>query len=408
MTDTIFRGTAPGRLDMLGGVADYSGALVLELPLQATTTVELHPRHDPRMSFESEQAPASFELSLHTVNLCCRLPLPQLVNTLDELAVPGFVRYLLGCYLLLVRENLIPPSPKGLRFKVSSEVPLSMGVSSSAALEVATMKALAACFALTFQGTELARLAQRVENDIVGAPCGLMDQLASAYGVSGSLTPILCRPDQVYPSIPLPTGLCLVGWASGVEHDVSGSPYATTRCATFMGFEMFKRHTGQNWSFPAEIPSGLFEEEAHAIPETLTGRQFLEEVGSIRDPLSVIDPDVTYRLRAGLSFPIAEHQRATRVVHELRSPHPVSEILPHIGEAMRASHEGYSAIGLGHPATDAMVSAIRQCGPEQGFFGARVSGGGCGGTVVVLLHSTALLHLEELCRQQTPKGQLIL
>ena len=72
-----------------------------------------------------------------------------------------------------------------------------------------------------------------------------------------------------------------------------------------------------------------------------------------------------------------------------------------IGALMGASHRGYSTIGLGAAETDAMVEAVRRRGPAQGFYGARVSGGGCGGTVVVLLAAAALPDLQALAAEMT-------
>jgi galactokinase len=85
-----------------------------------------------------------------------------------------------------------------------SEVPLGKGVSSSASIEVATMKVLAHAFGLALKKTELPLLAQRVENYVVGAPCGLMDQLACYLGQPKKILPILCQPDLIEESITIP------------------------------------------------------------------------------------------------------------------------------------------------------------------------------------------------------------
>ncbi len=91
----------------------------------------------------------------------------------------AWIAYPLGCALVLIKEKGI--DFRGADFIIESDVPLGKGVSSSAALEVAVMKSLRAAFGLTFEGTELPVLAQRTENLIVGAPCGLMDQLTSFF-----------------------------------------------------------------------------------------------------------------------------------------------------------------------------------------------------------------------------------
>jgi L-arabinokinase len=93
-----------------------------------------------------------------------------------------------------------------------------------------------------------------------------------------------------------------------------------------------------------------------------------------------------------------ENIRAAQSVRLLRAVRSENrqETLRTVGELFYQSHSGYSAMGLGCPETDAMVHAVRDRGPERGFYGARVSGGGSGGTVVVLLEVAALPELEEL------------
>ncbi|MEX0324603.1 MAG: galactokinase [Puniceicoccaceae bacterium] len=389
MSFVEYIGEAPGRLDLLGGVADYSGSLVLEIPIQGHTRVTVRDQEVDKLHFESQQADAAFELPLGSIKTCLELTTPERRCWLDERKVPSHVRYLFGCLLLMAETQQCLPE-NGLHLSVESTVPIAMGVSSSAALEVACLKALQQRFRLSFNGTELAKLAQRVENEIVGAPCGLMDQLTCAYGEPGSLLPILCRPDLLQDPIPLPPGVCVIGWASGVEHAVGGSPYATTRCATFMGLELLKHITGKDWQYPTEITPEVFESICDQIPESMTGRDFLHEHECVSDPLSVVEPDTGYGIRDSLRFPIEEHHRATRCSELLRSKPDNDETLCAVGEAMYASHEGYTRIGLGHPATDEMVALVRSLGPEKGFYGARVSGGGCGGTVAILMRQSAL------------------
>jgi L-arabinokinase len=395
---------APGRLDVLGGVADYSGSLVLQMPIRATTCVTISPRTAPGLEFISD----------HEGTLA--LPWPEirdLVPTTGEVAhlrtwiekhqVPRWVRYPLGCLLLFCHaQDWWPQS--GLSLVITSEVPTSMGVSSSAALEVATLRALEMASGRHFCGTGLARLAQRAENEVVGAPCGLMDQLAAAHGVPGSLLPILCRPDVLDEPVPLPRDVVAVGWPSGVKHAVTGSPYGTARAASFMGKKILGRSLGRPLAHLAELPPslvrGLGEE---VLPTSLSGAEFLTRHSSVDDPLSRIDPERRYPVRAAVAFPVEESFRAGLAVQLLRGvqardPH---EALVAVGELMYQSHSGYSSIGLGCSETDAMVDAIREGGPGRGFYGARVSGGGSGGTVAVLLKSAALPELRRLAETLT-------
>ena len=380
---TVF-GEAPGRLDFMGGVADYSGSLVLEMPLSRTTRVTL-----------KEQAAREWVFTSPTEGRCV-----VAVGT-PPAEAPKWVRYPYGCLLLAGRAWRWRPRA-GLVFSIRSRVPVSMGVSSSAALEVATLRALEKLAGRRFTGTALARLAQRAENEIVGAPCGLMDQLASAHGVRGALLPILCRPDVLGEPVRLPPGVVAVGWPSGVKHAVPASPYATARAGAFMGKKLIERATGRRLAHAAELTPAEVRSFSNAVlPETISGRAFLARCGGVDDPLSRIDPAKVYGVRAAVSFPVEESFRSQAVVALLRGATAKhrEEMLRAMGELLFQSHAGYSSIGLGCPETDEMVAAVRALGPARGFYGARVSGGGSGGTVVVLLKKTAMAELAQLAAQ---------
>jgi L-arabinokinase len=404
MNGPPWQGEAPGRLDVLGGVADYSGALVLQMPIRATTRVAMSPCTAPGLTFASDQE--------GTVALPWPEP-PNLVSPTGDVAalrawlgehrVPHWVRYPLGCLLLFGHAQDWRPEG-GLSFKITSEVPTSMGVSSSAALEVATLRALEVASGRRFTGTALARLAQRAENEVVGAPCGLMDQLAAAHGLSGALLPILCRPDILDEPVPLPPGAIAIGWPSGVKHAVTGSPYGTARAASFMGKKILEAVLGRPLAHLAELPPSLVRGLGEdVLPTSLSGAEFLTRYGSVDDPLSCIQPERRYPVRAAVAFPVEESFRSRLAVHLLRGVHGGNphEALEAVGELMYQSHSGYSSIGLGCPKTDAMVDAVRERGPECGFYGARVSGGGSGGTVVVLLKSAAVPELRRLAETPT-------
>lgn len=374
-------GEAPGRLDFLGGVADYSGSLVLEMPLSVTTRVTI-----------TETKTQSFVFQSAGQESCTVAP------GTDPQNVPKWVRYPYGCLWLFCEAQRWQPKG-GLKFQISSKVPESMGVSSSAALEVATLRALEILSGKRFTGTKLAKLAQRAENEIVGAPCGLMDQLASAYGVRGALLPILCRPDKLGDPVKLPSGVIAVGWPSGVKHAVSDSPYATARAGAFMGKKLIEIGTGRKLTHATELsPSEVRSLSEEILPATMTGRVFKQRCGGVDDPLSKIETTRCYDVRAAVSFPIEESYRSEVAVSLLRGITKVNreDSLTVLGELLYQSHAGYSSIGLGCPETDQMVEAVRALGVGNGFYGARVSGGGSGGTVVVLLKKSGLPMLKKI------------
>ena len=391
-------GEAPGRLDFMGGVANYSGALVLESPINATTRVTITATPTEAWTLNSRNhgrwaAPAQPLLS--TLSAEGRLAR----EALDSQGAPEWVAYPLGCVWAFCHQTGWRPQG-GLAFSIVSNVPERMGFSSSAALEIATLRALEELSGTRMKGADLARLGHLAENEVVGAPCGLMDQLAAAYGKAGSLLQILCRPDIVQPAIPLPKGAMVAGWARGVA--VSGSPQAHARAATLAGKRMFEQSLKRQWAFAAQIPPSLFHWHAESVlPETIRGDHFLKEYGDVDDPLSEIDRRAEYRVRAGLRFAIEESFRSELAASLLGSAtgRTRGEHLRHTGELMLQSHAGYSSIGLGSPETDRMVEMLLEIGPDLGIYGGRTSDGGSGAAVVVLLEKSALSRLEEVANR---------
>jgi L-arabinokinase len=221
------------------------------------------------------------------------------------------------------------------------------------------------------------------------------------------LLPILCRPDVLDEPVPLPPDVIAVGWPSGVKHEVAGSPYGTARAAAFMGKKILEGALGRSLAHLTELlPSLVRGVDEATLPASLTGAEFLARHGSVDDPLSGVDPERRYPVRAAVAFPVEESFRSTLAVHLLRgvgarAPHATLEA---VGELMYQSHAGYGSIGLGCPETDAMVAAVRERGPGCGFYGARDSGGGSGGTVAVLLKTAALPELRRLAETLTFGG----
>lgn len=365
------RGRAPGRLDLLGGVADYSGALVLEIATRVETSVVA----------EANDAlvvgPAT--LTTDEVAELARAPYEEVRAALASF--PKWTHYVLGVAIVLVHHGVI--DPPHARLTVSSAVPQSVGVSSSAALEVATARALGVD---DVDPLRVAFLCQEAENRVVGAPCGVMDQVTVALGVPGAVLPILCRPASVSPSLPLPPGVEVIGWPTGAEHDVSGAPYRRARVAAFMGKRIVEDASNTSYAFVSEVPADALT----ALPDTLSGAEFLDRWGHTDDPTTTVDPEETYPIRAATRFGVEEHARATRAQAAIEAGDVRT-----LGPLMTASHEGYDAMGLGHrAATAARDDALAR----PGVYGARSSGGGCGGTVVVVCTEGALDGVDGLVR----------
>ena len=123
-------------------------------------------------------------------------------------------------------------------------MPVGKGLSSSAALEVATLEAVAPLVGATLHDRDVALLAQKVENLVVGAPCGVMDQMTSALGRRDHLLELLCQPAEVVGQLRIPTTSSSSASTPGIRHAVSGADYGTVRAAAFMGYRMIAAAEG--------------------------------------------------------------------------------------------------------------------------------------------------------------------
>jgi galactokinase len=358
---------APGRLDVLGGIADYAGGLVLGFPIRRAALAAAQTAYDGQVVAVS----GTRRLAIAVEDLL-ELPLADLSRRFS--GQDAWAAYVLGPVALLAREERLPVT--GLRLVLSSSVPEGKGLGSSAAVEIAAALAAGRALGLPIEPRRLALFAQRGEQLLAGAPCGVMDQMTATFGEAGHVLAVSCRPAEVVCSFALPPGLAVWGIDSGARHAVRDAPYRRARCASFMGKALLAVDDHLTTLSPHDV-------EAESLPERLTGAEFLRVRGGVDDELSFVEPDVEYPVRAATLHPIEEQVRVEtflRLLDGLVSPLRAALL----GELMAASHAGYSRCGLGTPATDRIVEAVSSAGWEQGLIGARVSGGGSGGTVVVL------------------------
>src|SRR5438045_2331515 len=236
---------APGRLDLMGGIADYSGSLVLQWPIQSAVHVAIQRHSGKTLRIASVPEAPDKTARLFEINFDELLGSDYSILRARFSDEPEnrWAAYVAGAFAVLVREKNAAFS-EGVDVLIRSAVPEGKGVSSSAALEVATMQALAAAYELNIAAEELALLCQQVENLVVGAPCGVMDQMTAACGEANHLLELLCQPADLKGVIAFPEELQVWGLDSGIRHSVSGSDYRTVRTAAFMGYRIIAERAG--------------------------------------------------------------------------------------------------------------------------------------------------------------------
>jgi L-arabinokinase len=400
---------APGRLDVMGGIADYSGSRVLQWPIREATRVALRRWREPRLTIVS--------INPDGTHRRCDVPLAVVADggrPYEDVrawfaADPArrWAAYVAGVFHVLAREE-------GARFDggavilVESDVPEGKGVSSSAAIEAATMEAVTGAWGVAIDPRRRAVRCQQVENLVVGAPCGVMDQMASICGEADCLMALLCQPAEFEGSVRLPSTLRVWGIDSGIRHAVSGADYGAVRVGAFMGYRILADLAGLPVS-PGERPGHVRVDDARwggylanvgtetfrsfepRLPEALDGATFLARFQGTTDLVTRVDPGRRYAVRTPTAHPVFEHERVTEWARRLRGAADAGDPVDagRLGALMFESHASYSACGLGSAGTDRLVALAREAGPARGIYGAKITGGGSGGTVALLSDASA-------------------
>jgi len=402
--EPVIAASAPGRMDVMGGIADYSGSLLLQMPIKQTTTVSIQKRDDGAFHLRTALAKNKIaDFTIHVSELSDK-SLNEAGAIIRSKENGDWAVYVLGCILVLQKEK--GTGLAGANIFIESNVPLGKGVSSSAALEVATMNTLQRLHDLSLEKEELAVLAQMAENLVAGAPCGLMDQLSSHLGQKNKLLPLICQPHTVLKPISIPRGINFSGIDSGIRHAVSGASYGDVRAAAFMSYTIIAMHDGASIAdlnyartnndssrlpykgFLSNIPVPVFEEKYSSIlPNEISGKDFLTQYNISIDKVTRVEEHKIYKPLVCGSHPVYENARVNEfkvLLKNFKKDKDKQSSLIMMGQLMMQSHESYSAVGLGNEFTDKIVAMVRDAGPLNGVYGARVSGGGNGGTVCIL------------------------
>jgi galactokinase len=329
---------APGRVNLIGEHTDYHEGFVLPTLIPQRTRVQVTRRDDGRVR--------AFSSSLQST---------EEYRAGRETRGRGWLDYVQGVTALLGRAGHEVP---GFDLEIASTVPVGAGVSSSAALTVSLLRGLRTLLSLTLDDTALAKMAQAVETEFVGAPIGIMDQMAVSLGRDGQALFLDTRTLE-HEGVPLPSALELIVIDSGVTHQHAGGGYVTRRQESFAA-------------------------------AALLGVRVLRElnIGDV-SCLAGLPPVLARRAR----HVVTENQRVIDAAAALRRG-DVAALRPLFADSHASMRDDYE---ISTPDVDALVASAQH---HPAVIAARMTGGGFGGAVVMVAHAgSAVAAGREICNE---------
>lgn len=315
---------APGRVNLIGEHTDYNDGFVLPMALPFETTISFTRRDDRRVELES----VGFDSTSFSLDD-------------DPREVPSWARYIAGMSRLLADDGVEIP---GFLASISTTIPVGASLSSSAALEVATGFGLLALCGSTPDPVHIAKLGQRVENEVIGIQSGIMDQLISAIATEGAASLIDCRSLDAT-AAHLPRGARVVIMDTMTRRELADSEYdlrrnACERAAAALNVSMLRDTTSE---MVAGLPDGVDKQRAAHV--------------------------------------VSENARVLAAVDAM-----AADDLDTLGTLMNESHHSLSSdYEVSSPALDQMAAIARE---HAGCFGARMTGGGFAGSAVALIEAS--------------------
>lgn len=330
------RWAAPGRVNLIGEHTDYNDGFVLPMAIGRAAVVVFRTREDRVLRGHSVAFGETKQLAL------------------DELHAPGgsdWMSYVAGVAWAFQSEQL---PTRGLDLVVDGDVPIGAGLSSSAALELATARALAMAARVPWDAVRMAKLGQKAENVYVGMNCGIMDQFASAACREGSALLLDCRTLETQ-AVPVPPRAAVVIMDTGARRELAGSAYNDRRAACErVVAELSRAHR-----------------EVRALRDVS-----VSQLEAARDRLDPVD-----------------FKRASHVVPENHRPVEMADALAHddLARAGRLMNESHFSLRDLYEVSSEELDLVTEIARQQpSCYGARMTGAGFGGCAVALVDASAV------------------
>lgn len=337
---------APGRVNLIGEHTDYNDGFVMPAAIDLSVFVRVWPREDRKLQIRAEDFAEEVEFDLDEPN-----PMPR----------GHWADYPIGVAIMLERAGY---RLRGAFLQIRGDVPVGSGLSSSAAVEVATACALTANSGLKIDRRELALLCQKAENEFVGARVGIMDQFVALFGQAQRALLLDCRSLE-FKLLPLPDTVNVVICNTMVKHALASSAYNERR---------------------AQCEEGVKRLAAHVAGIKALRDVTINQLEQFKCELS----EVVYRRCRHV---ISENTRVLFAAEALENGDVVS-----FGKLMNESHRSLRKdYEVSSRELNLMVQLARKF---QGVFGARMMGGGFGGSTVNLVDVNRVAHFKYVVGQE--------
>ena len=339
---------APGRVNLIGEHIDYNDGFVLPMAIERYVVIAAAPVID---SGRDDATVYSMDLQE-----TAQIPLGQS----SAPTIAGWGKYLEGVVSGVSGLGVAMPPFEAV---IGSNVPHGGGLSSSAALEVATATLLEALTGKSLELIDKAKLCQRAEHVFAGVPCGIMDQFSSVFGQANQLMLIDCRSEQ-HQAVPFnANGISVLITNSNVKHELTGGEYAQRRAECDSALAKLNQTTWRDVS----------QQDVHSAREMLLDNEF---------------------------------RRARHIVSEIGRTTEAAEAFrasdwDTVGNLMYASHDSLrDDFEVSCEELDVLVEIARKLGNQRGVIGSRMTGGGFGGSTVSLVQNEHLSSIIETLLSQ--------
>ncbi|MBQ6705520.1 MAG: galactokinase [Opitutales bacterium] len=323
---------APGRLEFIGNHVDYNKGLVMGVAIDKHISVAVSLRNDDEIHMASAGLNAKGSVKLDDVRL--------------QKGSQSFMNYPLGVFEMLRKAGM--KVDRGFNLADVSTVPTGAGVSSSAAIELATAYALCKIYNFPMSKIEIVRTGQKAENVFVGMPCGILDQGVSGFGEKDAIVRIDCKTEE-FSTLPIPAGTVFWVFNSMVKHALVAGDYA-------------KRHAS---CMAAAAELGKYNDKIHCLADATPSA-----VEACRSKLSAED----YKRAMHV---VCENARVVEMEHALA----VGDLAA-VGDLLKASHA--SSRDLFENSCPEIDFLVAELSAQPNVYGARLSGGGFGGISIAL------------------------